>query len=146
MVELSGQLRQNLVESCGRTQWIVAVGLNRQLRWNLMDSYGRTQQKVAVGLSKQLQQSLVDNCGRTQWTVTVELSRQLQQNLVESYSGTQQIVTVEFSGIYFLRDRVVVQSSRISALFTVYISLLVLGYEGAKRLQGRFKGTNINSI
>jgi len=31
------------------------------------------------------------------------------------------------SGVCFFRNKIVVQSSRISALFTAYISLLVLG-------------------
>jgi hypothetical protein len=35
--------------------------------------------------------------------------------------------TYSSSGVYFFRDRAVVQSSRISALFIIYIRSLVLG-------------------
>jgi len=35
--------------------------------------------------------------------------------------------TYSSGGVFFFRNRAVVQSSRISVLFTVYISLLVLG-------------------
>jgi len=41
-VELGGQLRRNLVDSCGGNRWTVAVEFGGQLRWNLVDSCGGT--------------------------------------------------------------------------------------------------------